>query len=229
MPPADSLITFALASVVLVVVPGPTVVFVVSRAIAHGRRAALASVAGNSLGVGVLVVAVAVGLGAVVERSVAVYTTIKLLGAAYLIYLGVRTWRDRGSLAGAFRASPAVPGAVPAAPGAVPAVPGAVPVRRLFRQGVLVGVTNPKAMVFFAAVLPQFVDRGAGHVPAQMLVLGFGFVLLAMVLDSIWGLAAGTARDWLARSPRRLAALGGTGGLMMIGLGMGLAVTGRRE
>ena len=229
MPPADSLITFALASVVLVVVPGPTVVFVVSRAIAHGRRAALASVAGNSLGVGVLVVAVAVGLGAVVERSVAVYTTIKLLGAAYLIYLGVRTWRDRGSLAGAFRAPPAVPGAVPAAPGAVPAVPGAVPVRRLFRQGVLVGVTNPKAMVFFAAVLPQFVDRGAGHVPAQMLVLGFGFVLLAMVLDSIWGLAAGTARDWLARSPRRLAALGGTGGLMMIGLGMGLAVTGRRE
>src|SRR5581483_7201520 len=229
MPPADSLITFALASVVLVVVPGPTVVVVVSRAIAHGRRAALASVAGNSLGVGVLVVAVAVGLGAVVERSVAVYTTIKLLGAAYLIYLGVRTWRDRGSLAGAFRAPPAVPGAVPAAPGAVPAVPGAGPVRRLFRQGVLVGVTNPKAMVFFAAVLPQFVARGAGHVPAQMLVLGFGFVLLAMVLDSIWGLAAGTARDWLARSPRRLAALGGTGGLMMIGLGMGLAVTGRRE
>src|SRR5690349_9908617 len=102
MPPPDRLITFVLASVVLVVIPGPTVVFVVSRAIVHGRRAALSSVAGNSLGVCALVVAVAVGLGAVVERSVAVYTTIKLLGAVYLVYLGVRTWRERGSLAAAF-------------------------------------------------------------------------------------------------------------------------------
>jgi threonine/homoserine/homoserine lactone efflux protein len=213
MPPPDRLITFALASIVLVAVPGPTVVFVVSRAIAHGRRAALSSVAGNSLGVCVLVVAVAVGLGAVVERSVAVYTAIKLLGAAYLIYLGVRTWRERGSLAGALGDRSG----------------SGDPSRHVFRQGVVVGVTNPKAMVFFAAVLPQFVDRDAGHVPVQMLVLGFGFVLLAMVLDSGWGLAAGTARDWLARSPGRLSALGGTGGLMMIGLGVGLAVTGRRE
>lgn len=212
MPPADRLVTFALASVVLVVVPGPTVVFVVSRAIAHGRRAALRSVAGNSLGVLVLVVAVAFGLGSVVERSVAVYTVIKLLGAAYLVYLGVRTWRERGALVGALRSAPA------AGVG-----------RHVFRQGVVVGVTNPKALVFFAAVLPQFVDRDAGHVPTQMLLLGCAFVALAMVLDSGWGLAAGTARNWLARSPRRLAALGGTGGLMMIGLGLGLAVTGRRE
>ena len=215
MPPADRLLTFALASVVLVVVPGPTVVFVVSRAIAHGRRAALRSVAGNSAGVGVLVVLVAFGLGSVVERSVAVYTVIKLAGAAYLVYLGVRTWRERGGLAAALhgvRTEPHLPGGA-----------------RLFRQGVVVGMTNPKALVFFAAVLPQFVDRGAGHVPTQMLMLGLAFVLLAMVLDSVWGLAAGTARDWLARSPRRLAALGGTGGLMMVGLGMGLAVTGRRE
>jgi threonine/homoserine/homoserine lactone efflux protein len=216
MPPADRLLTFALASVVLVVVPGPTVVFVVSRAIAHGRRAALRSVAGNSAGVGVLVILVAFGLGSLVERSVAVYTAIKLLGAAYLVYLGVRTWRERGGLSVALRG---------AQTGSGDAEVGA----HVFRQGVMVGLTNPKAMVFFAAVLPQFVDRDAGHVPTQMLLLGLAFVLLAMVLDSVWGLAAGTARDWLARSPRRLAALGGTGGLMMIGLGMGLAVTGRRE
>lgn len=212
MPPADRLLSFALASVVLVVVPGPTVVFVVSRAIAHGRRAALRSVAGNSAGVSVLVVLVAFGLGALVERSVALYTVIKLVGAAYLVYLGVRTWRQRGGLSRSL----------------VGAQGGEVGVH-LFRQGVVIGVTNPKALVFFAAVLPQFVDRDAGHVPTQMLLLGMAFVLLAMVLDSVWGLAAGTARDWLARSPRRLAALGGTGGLMMIGLGMGLAVTGRRE
>jgi threonine/homoserine/homoserine lactone efflux protein len=216
MIPADRLLTFVLASVVLVVVPGPTVVFVVSRAIAHGRRAALRSVAGNSAGVSVLVVLVAFGLGSLVERSVAVYTVIKLVGAAYLVYLGVRTWRERGGLSEALRGA-----GVGVEPGAVGA--------HVFRQGVLVGVTNPKAMVFFAAVLPQFVDRESGHVPAQMLLLGLAFVLLAMVLDSVWGLAAGTARDWLARSPRRLATLGGTGGLMMIGLGMGLAVTGRRE
>lgn len=217
MPPADRLVAFALASVVLVLVPGPTVVFVVSRAIAHGRRAALTSVAGNSLGVLVLVVAVAFGLGSLVERSVAVYTVIKLFGAAYLVYLGVRTWRERGALAGAMNA-------------AAPRTHQETGVgRHVFRQGVVVGVTNPKALVFFAAVLPQFVDREAGHLPAQMLVLGAGFVLLAMVLDSGWGLAAGTARAWLARSPRRLAALGGTGGLMMVGLGVGLAVTGRQE
>lgn len=216
MIPADRLLTFVVASVVLVVIPGPTVVFVVSRAIAHGRRAALRSVAGNSAGVSVLVVLVALGLGSLVERSVTVYTVIKMVGAAYLVYLGVRTWRERGGLSAALRGA-----GVGGEMGAVGA--------HVFRQGVLVGVTNPKAMVFFAAVLPQFVDRGAGHVPVQMLALGLAFVLLAMVLDSVWGLAAGTARDWLARSPRRLAALGGTGGLMMIGLGVGLAVTGRRE
>jgi threonine/homoserine/homoserine lactone efflux protein len=206
------LLTFALASVVLVLVPGPTVVFVVSRAIAHGRRAALLSVAGNSVGVAGLVVAVAFGLGSVVERSVAVYTAIKLLGAAYLVYLGVRTWRERGALADVLRS-----------------VPESGVARHVFRQGMVVGVTNPKALVFFAAVLPQFVDRGGGHVPTQMLLLGFAFVVLAMVLDSGWGLAAGTARDWLACSPGRLSALGGTGGLMMVGLGVGLAVSGRRE
>jgi threonine/homoserine/homoserine lactone efflux protein len=220
MPPADRLLTFALASVVLVVVPGPSVVFVVIRAIAHGRRAALRSVAGNSAGVGVLVVLVAFGLGSLVERSVAAYTVVKLVGAAYLVYLGVRTWAERGGLSVVLR------GAHGGAQGGAP--DGRVGAH-VFRQGVVVGVTNPKALVFFAAVLPQFVDRDAGKVPTQMLLLGMAFVLVAMVLDSVWGLAAGTARDWLARSPRRLAALGGTGGLMMIGLGMGLAITGRRE
>lgn len=217
MPPADRLLTFVLASALLVVIPGPSVVFVVSRAIAHGRRAALRSVAGNSAGVSVLVVLVALGLGSLVERSLAVYTVLKLAGAAYLVYLGVRTWRERGGLSDALSVADAAPG-------------GGLSVGvHVFRQGVVVGVTNPKALVFFAAVLPQFVDRGSGHVPTQMLLLGLAFVLLAMVLDSMWGLAAGTARDWLARSPRRLAALGGTGGLMMIGLGLGLAATGRRE
>jgi threonine/homoserine/homoserine lactone efflux protein len=210
MLPTDHLVAFLLACVVLVLIPGPTVVFVVSRALAHGRRAALGSVAGNSTGAAVLVLLVALGLGPVVERSLLVFTAIKLAGAVYLVYLGVRTYRERGRLVELMRGP---------APGGVE--------RHVYRQGVVVGLTNPKALVFFAAVLPQFVEPAAGRVPVHLMLLGMTFVLVAMVLDGVWGLAAGGARDWLARSPRRLTALGGTGGLTMIGLGMGLAVAGR--
>jgi threonine/homoserine/homoserine lactone efflux protein len=96
-------------------------------------------------------------------------------------------------------------------------------------EGFAVGVTNPKSIVFFAAVLPQFVDRGQGHVAAQMLFLGLVFDVIAVISDSVWGLIAGTARNWFARSPRRLAVVGGVGGLTMIGLGITVAVTGRKD
>lgn len=210
MPPAESLLTFALAGIVLVLVPGPSVLFIVGRALAHGRRAALASVAGNTAGAATLVTVVSLGFGAVAARSIAVFTVLKLVGAGYLIYLGVQTYRGRGQLVAAL-GQPA----------------GAD--RRLFWQGLVVGVTNPKALVFFAAVLPQFVDPGAGHVTAQMLVLGLVFAVLAAGLDSLWGLAAGTARDWFATSPTRLRRLGGAGGLTMIVMGAGLAFTGRKD
>ena len=212
MPPTEHLVAFVLACVVLVLIPGPTVIFVVSRALALGRRSALSSVTGNSTGSAVLVLLVAFGLGSVVERSLLVFTVIKLVGAAYLVYLGVRTYRERGRLADALRV------AVPVGAG-----------RGVYRQGVLVGLTNPKALVFYAAVLPQFVDPHTGGVPMQMAVLGLAFVLIAMLLDGLWGLAAGAARDWFATSPGRLRTLGGTGGLTMIGLGVGLAVAGRGE
>ena len=100
---------------------------------------------------------------------------------------------------------------------------------RILRDGIVVGVSNPKVIVFFAAVLPQFVNRPAGHVPVQMLLLGSVFLAIAVVCDSSWALAAGTARAWLARSPRRLEMVGGAGGLAMIGIGASLAVTGRRD
>lgn len=212
MIPTGHLVAFVLASVVLVLIPGPSMVFVVGRALAHGRRAALRSVAGNSSGAALLVMLVSVGLGSVVARSLVVFSVVKLLGAAYLIYLGVRTWRERAELAGALRAG-------------APARTS----RRAYRQGVLVGVTNPKTMVFFAAVLPQFADPAAGNLTVQLLVLGLVFVLVALLLDSGWGLAAGGARDWFARSPSRVSALGGLGGLSMVGLGLGLAVAGRSD
>jgi threonine/homoserine/homoserine lactone efflux protein len=208
----DRMVAFAGVAFLLIVVPGPSVLFVVGRALAQGRRAALTSVVGNTLGAYVLVAAVALGVGPVVERSVAVFTVLKLAGAAYLVYLGVRAVRQRTSF-----------GAAPAGGGRTP---GGM---RTLWEGFTVGVTNPKTIVFFAAVLPQFVDRGRGHVAVQMLLLGAVFNVIALVSDSVWGLAASTARTWFARSPRRLALVGGAGGLTMIGLGVTVAVTGRKD
>lgn len=211
MPSAEHLLAFLLAGVVLVAVPGPSVLFIVGRALAHGRRAALTSVAGNTTGVILIVVAVALGVGAVAAASAAVFSALKLAGAAYLIYLGVQTWRRRGELAAALGGAGAPPG------------------RRVFWQGVAVGATNPKVLVLFAALLPQFTDPDAGDPAVQLLVLGLLFTVIAAVLDSVWGLAAGAARDWFATSPARLRRVGGTGGLMLIGLGATLALTGRRD
>ena len=212
MPDAGRLATFALLSLAIIVVPGPSVLFVISRGVTLGRRAALTTVLGNEAGLFVQVVAVSLGLGALVERSLVLFTIIKLAGAAYLIFLGVQALRDRRALAAALevevsRKSP----------------------RRIFREGFVVGVSNPKSAILFTAILPQFVNRSAGHVPVQLLVLGLVSVSIALISDSIWGCLAGTARSWLGRSPRRLALMGGTGGLVMVGLGLRLAVTGRRD
>jgi threonine/homoserine/homoserine lactone efflux protein len=212
MPSGSSLAAFSLAALALIVVPGPSVLFVISRGVALGRRAALWSVVGNDAAYIVHVVAVAVGLGAVVQRSAVVFTVLKLAGAAYLVYLGVKAIRDRRSLAGVLDAA---------------TLPRSG--RRLFAEGLLVGISNPKTIIFLAAILPQFVDRGAGHPSMQMLVLGTVFIVLALLSDGLWGLAAGSARAALASSPNRLARLGGLGGVVMIGLGLRLAVAGRSD
>jgi threonine/homoserine/homoserine lactone efflux protein len=204
----DRLLAFAAMSFLLIVIPGPSVLFVVGRALAQGRRAALITVLGNTLGAYALVVAVAFGVGALVERSAFVFTTLKLVGAAYLVYLGVKAVRQRGSLHASFT-------------GGGPARGGL----RTLWEGFAVGVANPKTIVFFAAVLPQFVDRAHGHVAAQMLLLGLVFNVIAVASDSVWGLAAATARTWFASSPRRLSLVGGAGGLTMIGLGVTIATT----
>jgi len=206
------MVTFVVTSFALIVVPGPSVLFIISRALTLGRRAALATVLGNETGEYVQVIAVAFGIGVVVERSIVVFTALRLAGAAYIIFLGVRTIRHRQSLAGVF-------GVVSA-----PRSTG-----RIFREGFIVGVSNPKTVIFFAAVLPQFVDRHAGHLPVQLLVFGLVFLLIALLSDSAWGLAAGSARAWFCRSPARLARIGGAGGLVMIGLGARLALSGRKD
>ena len=203
---------FAAAALVLIVIPGPGVLFVIGRALAHGRRTALLSVAGHAAGNWVVAVCVALGVGTVVERSAAVFTAVRLAGAAYLVWLGIQAFRHRNALTEVLDSAAAPRGDVRAA-----------------REGLVVGVTNPKAVILFAAVLPQFVDRPAGHVPVQMLILSAIVIVIGLVSDSCWGLAASIARSWFARSPRRLGLVGGAGGLAMIGLGLTLALTGRKD
>lgn len=209
---------FAAMSLVLVLIPGPSVLFVLGRALAHGRRTALGSVLGNAIGAYALIALVALGLAEIVSRSVALFVALKLAGAAYLVFLGVKAFRHRGALSEALRDG--------GGQGAAPARRGDL---RTLWEGFVVGVTNPKTMVFFAAVLPQFVNRDAGRVHEQMLLLGLVFTVIALLCDSVWALTASAARSWFARSPRRMAAVGGTGGLAMIGLGVAVAVTGRAD
>lgn len=206
-----SLAAFAVTAFLLIVVPGPSVLFVISRGVTLGRKAALLTVAGNAAGVMAMVVVVAAGLGAVLERSAVLFDAIRFAGAGYLVYLGVQAIRHRRALS------------------TVLDVTTTRPSRHILREGFVVGVTNPKLIVFFTAILPQFVDPGGGPVPVQLLLLGTVFVAIALVMDSCWGLAAGTARAWLAGRPHRLERLGGAGGLLVIGLGARLALTGRRD
>ena len=209
---SGQLIGFTLASLVLIVIPGPGVLFVVGRALAHGRRSALATACGHAAGNYVVAACVAVGLGAILERSATVFVVVKLLGAAYLIWLGIHAILRRKSLAAAFGV--------------------ALEPRegwRALRDGVVVGITNPKSYILFGAILPQFVNRAAGDVPAQMLLLALVSVSIGVVSDSTWGLAASGVRAWFARSPRRFALVGGAGGLAMIGVGVTVALTGRKD
>ncbi len=212
MVPASRLLAYAALVAVLVAVPGPSVLFTIGRAMTAGRGCALLTVAGNALGLSGQVVLVAAGMGALVQRSATAFTVVKWAGSAYLIYLGCQAVRRRKSVAEALaaRARPVTP-------------------RRAVRDGFVVGLLNPKTIVFFVIALPQFTSPPAGDVPAQMLLLGSLFPLVALVLDSAWALGAGSASAWLARSPRRLELIGGAGGLVIVGIGIRLALTGRKD
>jgi threonine/homoserine/homoserine lactone efflux protein len=208
MVPAANLLAFALVALLLIAVPGPSVLFVVGRTLALGRRGGLLSVLGNAVGELLQIAAVALGAGVVLAQSVVLFSAVKFAGAAYLIYLGIQAIRHRGG--GPTAEDPSRPAST----------------LRILREGFIVGATNPKSIVFFVAVLPQFVDYPAGAIPLQLATLGALFLAIALVSDSGWALIAGRARRWFASSPRRIAALGTTGGVMMIGLGGALALAG---
>ena len=201
VPSGSTLAVFALASFLLIIVPGPAVLYVVTRSIAQGRRAGIVSMLGVETGGLVHVAAAAIGLSALVASSAAAFTVVKFAGAAYLIFLGVRRLVSRDE------ALPEVK------------VSGRSD-RQLFAQGVVVNVLNPKTAVFFLAFLPQFVDPARGTVTLQFLVLGLVFVAVAVLSDGAYALVAGTAGDWLRGSEHVRRSLSRFSGAVFLGLGV---------
>ncbi len=194
---------YFIAAVVIVLAPGPSVLFVIARAIAWGRVTAVATVIGNVTGAFTLSVVVAVGLGPILQRSEIAFISVQVLGGLYLVYLGITAIKQSQIHAnditnqGDIRPSK----------------------WRSMREGFWVGALNPKGMVFFAAILPQFVDREAGNITSQLILMGAIFALLALFFDSGWGILAGTIRNWLATELKRLVLMRMTGGVVMIILG----------
>ncbi|MGZ0712462.1 LysE family translocator (plasmid) [Coraliomargarita sp. W4R53] len=209
MVPLDNLFAFMLASLVLIVIPGPSVLFTIGRALALGRIGGLLSVLGTLLGLLPIIALVALGVGGIVAQSPVLFTIVKVAGAAYLIFLGIQAIRHRDRTAAA-------------------TLGGTIP-RSAWRQlgeGFVVGITNPKSLAFFVAVLPQFVDVSAGSVPMQMAQLGVVFFVIALLSDGAWALAAAAARTWFGKSPKRIATLTAVGGTLMVVLGCILLFTG---
>lgn len=196
--------TFFIASIAIIMVPGPSVLFTLARGVAWGRAVAVLTVLGNSIGTLLLSVVVAVGLGPLLAQSRVFSVVLQLAGGLYLVWLGIGAFRHRHSHAQAMAQREAVR-------------PSNL---QIVRQGFTVGVLNPKSLVFFAAVFPHFVDRSKGHETVQLLTFGVVFSIMAFCSDGTWGIIAGTAREWLSGSPRRLVALRTTGAVVMMTLGV---------
>lgn len=194
---------------VIILAPGPSVLFVIARAIAWGRSTAVFTVAGNVTGAFSLSVFVALGLGPILQRSELAYIAVQWGGGLYLAYLGIDAIRKRSAHAADMTNQGEI----------------APTIRRSIRDGFWVGALNPKGVVFFAAVLPQFIDRERGSVTAQLILLGAIFAILAFVSDGSWGMLAGTARNWLATDSKRLERLRATGGVIMFILGISVVIS----
>ncbi|PJF48773.1 MAG: LysE family translocator [Chloroflexi bacterium] len=201
---------FVLASLALLVAPGPAVLYIVARSVSQGRLAGMVSAAGVQVGALVHIVAAALGLSAVLLSSALAFNAVKYLGAAYLIYLGARQWRTREPATGA------------------PATPRES-LQRVFAQGVVVNALNPKTALFFFAFLPQFVDPAQGDVAAQVLLLGLLFVALAMVNDGAYALLAGSLGNWLRGNRRFWRGQRIFAGAVCVGLGVMTALSGSRS
>jgi threonine/homoserine/homoserine lactone efflux protein len=204
-----SLTLFIAASWVLILTPGPDMIYVLTRGIAQGKQAGVVSALGVTLGILVHTLAAALGLAIVLQTSALAFRIVKYVGALYLLYLGMKTLKDRSSLT--------------LAPGHQPRQ-----LRTLFWQGVLSNVTNPKVALFFLAFLPQFVHPNQGHVPVQMIMLGLIFAFFGVIYLSGLGYTAGHVGTWIAQHPRYLKPLRWATGGIFLGLGLRLALSERR-
>lgn len=208
MPSNDLLIKFALTAFAIIVIPGPSVMFTVARGISLGKKAAFLSVLGNNLGAYVSVILVSFGIGPIIQRSQVAFVAVSVLGGSYLIYLGYDTFKTRNKKTDEILSKNDFSSSL-----------------QIVRQGFVVGVLNPKTLVFFAAVLPQFVNRDADNIPQQLLFLGLIFWIIALISDSAWGLSAGAARDWLSHKPDRISNMTAAGGIVIMILGVGILIS----
>ncbi|MFM1993792.1 MAG: hypothetical protein RL537_481 [Actinomycetota bacterium] len=200
MPSTSNLLGFLVLAIVIIVVPGPSVIFAIGRALVLGTRLAVISVLGNALGVGLQIVVVSLGLGVLIQQAPGLFFAIKIIGALIIAYLGVKAFIDRANLDLSQKDSSSS--------------------RAVLKQSIIVGITNAKTFVFFVAALPSFVSPVDGNPTVQMLVLGVIFSVIGIASDMVYAVAAGKARDWLSTSQKRIATFRGLGGLALTLLGI---------
>ena len=195
---------YLVAAILIILAPGPSVLFAIARAIAWGRATAIATVAGNALGMFSLSILIAFGLGPILEESDLAFLSVQILGGLYLIYLGIDALRhSKVHAEDMINQGDTRPSAI-----------------KSIKDGFWVGALNPKGLVFFAAILPQFLDKNSENLTAQLLIMGATFALLAFLGDGTWGVLAGTVRIWMANSPIRLIRLRQLGGAVIVLLGI---------
>ena len=190
----------------LIISPGPDMIYVITRGMAHGRKAGMLSAIGVVCGILVHTIAAAFGLTLILQSSALAFLVVKFVGAAYLVYLGIKAWREKSSIA--LQSSTSIADS-----------------NTLFWQGVLSNVLNPKIAIFFLAFLPQFVDKGSSHVTWQMVILGITFACFGLIFLLVIGYSSGTIGKWLTHKPQRAQFFQRLAGGILIGLGIRLAFT----
>ena len=200
MPSVSNLLGFLVLAIVIIVVPGPSVLFAIGRALVLGTKLAALSVLGNALGVGLQIIVVSLGLGVLIQQAPGLFFAIKIIGALVIAYLGIKAILDRAKLELADEKSSSS--------------------KAVLQQSIVVGITNAKTFVFFVAALPSFVSPADGNPIIQMLVLGLIFSVIGIASDMVYAVAAGKARDWLSTSQKRLATFRAIGGIALTLLGL---------
>lgn len=211
LPPWHDLALFVSAAIVLLLIPGPAVMYIVARSVDQGRPAGLASSSGIAVGTLMHVLAASLGLSALLVSSAVAYSIVKYAGAAYLFYLGIKKFHEHPTMRnGVKRVEP-------------------IPLRKVFTQGILVQMLNPKIAIFFFAFLPQFISPARGHITLQLFLLGMIFATMGWMSDATWALSAGSAAHWLRENRKFIENERYAAGTVYMGLGLATAISGSRH